>query len=78
MSVITQYEDSALMMAARVGRTEVVPLILEAGANTDLQNEVKCKRRCGLGGSVIARLLLQKVCPLCSFKSSNLIGLRIC
>ena len=42
MSVITQYGDSALMMAASEGRTEVVPLLLEAGANTDLQNKVKC------------------------------------
>ena len=41
MSVIPQYGDSALMMAAREGRTDVVPLLLEAGANTDLQNEVK-------------------------------------
>ena len=42
MSVITQWDgDSALMMAVREGRTEVVPLLLEAGANTDLQNKVK-------------------------------------
>ena len=40
MSVITQVGDAALMMAAREGRTEVVPLLLEAGANTDLQNKV--------------------------------------
>ena len=50
MSVITQYENSALMVAARDGRTEVVSLLLEAGANIDLQNEVKfqlmCTRRC--------------------------------
>ena len=43
MSVITQYGDSGLMMAARKGRTEVVSLLLEAGANTDLQNKVKCQ-----------------------------------
>ena len=44
MSVITQWNgDSALMMAVRKGRTEVVPLLLEAGANTDLQNKVKCQ-----------------------------------
>ena len=43
MSVITQYGDSALMMAAKWGSAEVVPLLLEAGANTDLQNEVKCQ-----------------------------------
>ena len=40
MSVITQYGDSALMVAAWWGRTEVVSLLLEAGANIDLQNEV--------------------------------------
>ena len=43
MSVITQDGYSALMMAAREGRTEVASLLLEAGANTDLQNEVKCQ-----------------------------------
>ena len=43
MSVITQGEDSALMMAARKGRTEFVSLLLEAGANIDLQNKVKCQ-----------------------------------
>ena len=47
MSVITQYGYFALMVAAGEGRTEVVSLLLEAGANTDLQNEVKC--RCDLG-----------------------------
>ena len=40
MSVITQNGDSALMMAAQDGMTEVVPLLLEAGANIDLQNKV--------------------------------------
>ena len=43
MSIITQYADSALMEAAKWGSAEVVPLLLEAGANTDLQNEVKCQ-----------------------------------
>ena len=43
MSVITQNGDSALMMAAKEGRTEVVPLLLEAGANLHLQNKVKCR-----------------------------------
>ena len=43
MSVITQDGDSALMMAIRWGRTEIVLLLLEAGANTDLQNKVKMK-----------------------------------
>ena len=42
MYVITQDGDTALMMAAREGRTEVVSLLLEAGANTDLQKKVKC------------------------------------
>ena len=41
MSVITQDGLSELMIAVREGRTEVVPLLLEAGANTDLQNKVK-------------------------------------
>ena len=40
MSVMTQNGESALMMAARKGRTEVVSLLLEAGPNTDLQDEV--------------------------------------
>ena len=40
MSVITQDGESALMMAARKGMTEVVSLLLEAGANTDLPNKV--------------------------------------
>ena len=40
MSVITQDGDSALMIAAREGRTEVVSLLLKAGANIQLQNEV--------------------------------------
>ena len=30
------------MMAAREGRTEVVSLLVKAGANTDLQNNVMC------------------------------------
>ena len=40
MSVITQYGDTALMMAVREGRTKVVSLLLKAGANVDLQNKV--------------------------------------
>ena len=40
MSVITQDGDSALMKAVREGRTKVVPLLLKAGANTDLQHKV--------------------------------------
>ena len=50
ISVITQNEDTALMMAAREGRTEVVSLLLEAGANTDLQNEVECTDEFKSGG----------------------------
>ena len=46
MSVIIQYGDSALMMAARWGRTEVVSLLLEVGANTNLQNKVKIEGKC--------------------------------
>ena len=38
MSVITQEGYSVLMMAASDGRTEVVSLLLDSGANTDLQN----------------------------------------
>ena len=41
MSAITQKGESALMVAIRWGRTEVVSLLLEAGAKIDLQNEVK-------------------------------------
>ena len=43
MSVITQYGNSALIMAVSEGSTEVVPLLLEAGANTDLQNKVNAR-----------------------------------
>ena len=41
MSVITQFwRNSALILAARWGMTEVVSLLIEAGANTDLQDKV--------------------------------------
>ena len=40
MSVITQHGYTSLMFAAEESRTEVVSLLLEAGANIDLQNEV--------------------------------------
>ena len=40
MSVITQDGESALMKAVRKGMTEVVSLLLKAGANIDLQNKV--------------------------------------
>ena len=51
MSFITQIGYSALMFAAMKGSTEVVSLLQEDGANTDLQDEVKC--RCDLGNSII-------------------------
>ena len=40
MSVIIQDGESALMEAARSGRTEVVSLLVKAGAALDLQNVV--------------------------------------
>ena len=40
MSVITQNGYTALMMAASKGMTEVVSLLLEAGADIDLQSKV--------------------------------------
>ena len=40
ISVVTQDGDSALMMAIRNGRTEVFSLLIEVGANIQLQNEV--------------------------------------
>ena len=40
MSVITQRGESPLMEAARSGRTEVVSLLVKAGAALDLQDEV--------------------------------------
>ena len=43
MSVITQNGTSALMMAASEGGTEIVSLLLEAGANIHLQDKVKCQ-----------------------------------
>ena len=43
MSVITQYGYSALMMVVYDGKTEVVSMLLKAGANIDLQNKVKCQ-----------------------------------
>ena len=49
MSVITQDGDSALILATRKGRTEVVSQLLEAGAKIHLQNEVKYLR----GGVVL-------------------------
>ena len=46
MSVITQNGDSALMVAVREGRIDVVSLLRKAGANIHLQNKVKCQLIC--------------------------------
>ena len=51
MSVITQDGDSALKIAAGNGRTEVVALLVKAGANIDLQNKVSCMS--GYGSSTV-------------------------
>ena len=40
MSVVTQSGDSPQMVAARNGMTEVVSLLVKAGAALDLQNKV--------------------------------------
>ena len=40
MSVITQEGYSALMWAARRGKTDVVVELVKAGANVDMQNKV--------------------------------------
>ena len=40
MSVISQSGDSPLILAARSGSTEVVSLLVKAGAALDLQNKV--------------------------------------
>ena len=40
MSVITQYGESALMLAVWESMTETVSLLLKAGANIHLQNKV--------------------------------------
>ena len=40
MSVITQWGESPLMLAARSGSTEVVSLLVKAGAALDLQDQV--------------------------------------
>ena len=53
MSIISQYQGSALMYAANEGHTEVVTQLLKAGANTDLQTTevykcicVHCSKLC--------------------------------
>ena len=40
ISVITQRGDSPLMLAAWKGETEVVSLLVKAGAALDMQNKV--------------------------------------
>ena len=40
VSIITQDGDTPLTLAARNGKTEVVSLLVEAGAALDLQNKV--------------------------------------
>ena len=40
MSVITQWGDTALMVAASEGKNEVVVELVKAGANVDMQNRV--------------------------------------
>ena len=40
MSVITQSGDSPLMKAAGSGKTEVVSLLVKAGAALDMQDQV--------------------------------------
>ena len=40
MFVVTQSGESPLILAARNGRTEVVSLLVKAGAALDLQNKV--------------------------------------
>ena len=41
LTVITQWGDCSLMEAARRGETEVVSLLVKAGAALDLQNKVR-------------------------------------
>ena len=40
MSVITQNGSSALTLAARMGKTDIVVELVKNGANLNLQNEV--------------------------------------
>ena len=40
MSVITQWGESPLILAARSGKTEVVSLLVKAGAALDLKDQV--------------------------------------
>ena len=40
LSVIAQYGETALILAAREGNTDVVVELVRGGANLDLQNKV--------------------------------------
>ena len=40
MSIITQDGETALMIAAEDGDTEIVDVLVKAGANKDLQDKV--------------------------------------
>ena len=40
MSVLTQERESALMIAARCGKSEAIVELVKAGANVNLQNNV--------------------------------------
>ena len=55
MSVITQRGDSALILAARRGRTEVVSLLVKAGAALDLQNVVNMWH-CVCAGQIVRQV----------------------
>ena len=48
MSVNTQYGWSALMVAARGGKTEIVVELVKAGANVDIQTKVCQYNTCTL------------------------------
>ena len=48
MSIFSQKGLSALMYAAMKGHTEVVTQLLEAGANTDLQDQVQIITQVGV------------------------------
>ena len=39
--IVTQDGDSALMMAAKNGHTDIVVVLVKAGAKLDLQNKVR-------------------------------------
>ena len=61
MSIISQGEVSALMVAAYRGHSEVVAQLLEAGANTDLQSS-KVQIIIALAPDVWCNLIILLVC----------------